>query len=254
MLMPSVPSAGRCYCDGTPSRWIPACAGMTERSIMHLVIDGHGCDAEQLSDQERVRRFLDEFPDRIGMTKIAVPAVHLYHGPVPEDWGVSGFVIIAESHISVHTFPDRGVRQHRRLLVQGVRRRRGAGRCARLLLHGRRPLLGAGPGAGTPRPGDGQGGGGGRAGDRPAKSVGGVHSPTHVIPSGAQRSRGISQADPGIEQRSPRDTSTTPSASLSMTSHPKPRLRSTLTLAVLLKHIVYSREAGGTQPMPLWVR
>ena len=24
-----------------------------------------------------------------------------------EDWGVSGFVIIAESHISVHTFPDR---------------------------------------------------------------------------------------------------------------------------------------------------
>lgn len=75
---------------------------------MHLVIDGHGCDADELSDAERVRRFLDEFPDRISMTKITVPAVHLYHGPVPEDWGVSGFVIIAESHISVHTFPDRG--------------------------------------------------------------------------------------------------------------------------------------------------
>ena len=24
------------------------------------------------------------------------------------DWGVSGFILIAESHISVHTFPDRG--------------------------------------------------------------------------------------------------------------------------------------------------
>ena len=75
---------------------------------MHLVIDGHGCDVEQLSDPERVRRFLDEFPDRISMTKIVPPAVYTYRGPTPEDWGVSGFVIIAESHISVHTFPDRG--------------------------------------------------------------------------------------------------------------------------------------------------
>ena len=75
---------------------------------MHLVIDGHGCDAAELSDAERVRRFLDEFPDRISMTKITPPAVYTYHGSTEEDWGVSGFVIIAESHISVHTFPDRG--------------------------------------------------------------------------------------------------------------------------------------------------
>jgi S-adenosylmethionine decarboxylase len=36
------------------------------------------------------------------------PYVFKYHGKVPEDWGVSGFVLIAESHISIHTFPDRG--------------------------------------------------------------------------------------------------------------------------------------------------
>jgi S-adenosylmethionine decarboxylase len=75
---------------------------------MHLAIDGLGCDAEQLADLEHVRRFLDSYPDAINMTKIMTPSVQLYHGPVPEDWGVSGFVIIAESHISVHTFPDRG--------------------------------------------------------------------------------------------------------------------------------------------------
>ena len=75
---------------------------------MHLVIDGHDCDPAQLSDMELVRSFLDEFPDRIAMTKIIPPAVYTYRGPSPEDWGVSGFVIIAESHISVHTFPDRG--------------------------------------------------------------------------------------------------------------------------------------------------
>ncbi len=75
---------------------------------MHLVIDGHNCEPARLSDPEMVRAFLDEFPDRIHMTKITPPAVYTYHGPTPEDWGVSGFVIIAESHISVHTFPDRG--------------------------------------------------------------------------------------------------------------------------------------------------
>ena len=75
---------------------------------MHLAIDGHGCDPAQLADKEHVLRFLDAYPDAIGMTKVTPPAVYTYRGPTPEDWGVSGFVIIAESHISVHTFPDRG--------------------------------------------------------------------------------------------------------------------------------------------------
>ena len=74
---------------------------------MHLVIDGHGCDYRQVSDPDHVHRFLDTFPDTIHMTKITPPNVYTYRGPTPEDWGLSGFVIIAESHISVHTFPDR---------------------------------------------------------------------------------------------------------------------------------------------------
>ena len=74
---------------------------------MHLAIDGYGSPAELLSNPEIVLGFLDKFPERIAMTKISEPSVQVYRGPVPQDWGVSGFVIIAESHISVHTFPDR---------------------------------------------------------------------------------------------------------------------------------------------------
>ena len=74
---------------------------------MHLLIDGFGGDIEMMKDQEAVHRFLDGFPSAIGMNKISSPRVTTYHGPVEEDWGVSGFVLIAESHISVHTFPDR---------------------------------------------------------------------------------------------------------------------------------------------------
>ena len=75
---------------------------------MHLIIDGNGGDPEKLGDVDLVFRFIDEYPPSIGMTKIIPPQVYTYHGRVPEDWGVSGFVLIAESHISVHTFPARG--------------------------------------------------------------------------------------------------------------------------------------------------
>lgn len=74
---------------------------------LHLIIDGFDCDADQIADSSKVLEFLDTYPDAIGMTKIIAPSVKIYKGIKPEDWGVSGFVIIAESHISVHTFPER---------------------------------------------------------------------------------------------------------------------------------------------------
>jgi S-adenosylmethionine decarboxylase len=45
----------------------------------------------------------------MGMTKIAPATVVRYKGTKPEDWGISGYVMIAESHISLHTFPERGL-------------------------------------------------------------------------------------------------------------------------------------------------
>ena len=74
---------------------------------MHLAVDGYGADAEKLKDEGLVSRFLDRYPSTIGMNKIIPPQVYTYHGRTAEDWGISGFVLIAESHISVHTFPDR---------------------------------------------------------------------------------------------------------------------------------------------------
>jgi S-adenosylmethionine decarboxylase len=74
---------------------------------MHVIIDGFGGDPEQLSDENVVRVILDRYPEMMGMTKITQPKVLPYNGTKPEDWGVSGFVMIAESHISIHTFPER---------------------------------------------------------------------------------------------------------------------------------------------------
>ncbi len=74
---------------------------------MHVIIDGYGGDPDQLDDENVVSAILDRYPAEMGMTKIAPPTVVRYKGSKPEDWGVSGYVMIAESHISMHTFPER---------------------------------------------------------------------------------------------------------------------------------------------------
>jgi len=73
----------------------------------HLMLDGYGCEQGKLEDLEHIYRILEEFPGQIGMTKIMPPYVFRYTGVRPENWGVSGFVLIAESHISIHTFPEK---------------------------------------------------------------------------------------------------------------------------------------------------
>ena len=72
---------------------------------MHLVIDGYGGNTSKMWDDGLVRQFLTDYPDALEMTRITEPRVLAYDAPKPEDSGVSGFVIIAESHISIHTFP-----------------------------------------------------------------------------------------------------------------------------------------------------
>ncbi len=72
---------------------------------MHLVIDGYGGNIDKMWDLDLVRDFLYDYPESLDMTRITEPNVLRYDAPKSEDSGVSGFVIIAESHISIHTFP-----------------------------------------------------------------------------------------------------------------------------------------------------
>jgi S-adenosylmethionine decarboxylase len=74
---------------------------------MHLIIDGFGANRKMLESENMIYDLLDTYPSQINMTKVAPPRVFRFIGSKPEDWGVSGFVIIAESHISIHTFPER---------------------------------------------------------------------------------------------------------------------------------------------------
>ncbi|HEX2864799.1 MAG TPA: adenosylmethionine decarboxylase [Deinococcales bacterium] len=73
----------------------------------HLMIDGYHADAAKLADVDLVRAVLNQLPHDMEMTKILEPSVFEFSN-APDETGVTGVVIIAESHIAIHTFPVQG--------------------------------------------------------------------------------------------------------------------------------------------------
>ncbi len=76
----------------------------------HLTLDLYGCSKKRLFDAELVANILDELPEVVGMHKICSPQVTVC--PERENsfdkGGISAFVLIAESHMTIHTFPADG--------------------------------------------------------------------------------------------------------------------------------------------------
>ena len=76
--------------------------GTTKGFGDHLLIDLHGCDAEVIGASGQTEAALLEAAERCGATIIE----HHFHQFSPH--GVSGMILIAESHLSVHTWPENG--------------------------------------------------------------------------------------------------------------------------------------------------
>jgi S-adenosylmethionine decarboxylase len=66
----------------------------------HVIAELDGCDEGVVSDPQQVRAHLLESARRAGATVIADQTFEFKNG------GVSGFVLLAESHISIHTWPE----------------------------------------------------------------------------------------------------------------------------------------------------
>ena len=81
----------------------------TENFGVHLMLDAYFGDEAKLNDMGLVYTVLDELPVLLGMHKIIIPYVVRADANDKKDpGGYSGFVMIAESHISIHTFPKKG--------------------------------------------------------------------------------------------------------------------------------------------------
>lgn len=67
----------------------------------HYVVEAAGCDEEILQDADRIRRI---FLEAAKAGSMEVKASYFFKfSPT----GVSGMVIVAESHISIHTWPEK---------------------------------------------------------------------------------------------------------------------------------------------------
>lgn len=68
----------------------------------HLLGEYRGCDRALLNDPTRLERLLRDAAEAAGATVVGV----LFHRYSPH--GVSGVVLVAESHMSIHTWPEAG--------------------------------------------------------------------------------------------------------------------------------------------------
>jgi S-adenosylmethionine decarboxylase proenzyme len=68
----------------------------------HLLVEFTGCDPASLADLDRVTSAMLQAAEASGATVVT----HSFHHFSPH--GVSGAVIIAESHLAIHTWPEHG--------------------------------------------------------------------------------------------------------------------------------------------------
>jgi len=68
----------------------------------HVLVEFTGCEASRLSDLEHISQAMLAAAEASGATVVA----HDFHHFKP--LGVSGMVIIAESHLAIHTWPEYG--------------------------------------------------------------------------------------------------------------------------------------------------
>lgn len=73
----------------------------------HILLDFYGCPKERLADVDFIFDLLTTFPAKIGINQSNQPQVFKYHGRVPDEWGVTGVMVVDGTHFSVHTFPDK---------------------------------------------------------------------------------------------------------------------------------------------------
>jgi len=83
----------------------PAAASGAVRSkgIEH-VVDASGCDPDALRSPAVLQALFRDIVQSLGLTPIGAPIWHTFPGA----GGVTGIIMLSESHLSVHTYPETG--------------------------------------------------------------------------------------------------------------------------------------------------
>lgn len=72
----------------------------------HLVLDVLDVKNHTLKCKLCLKSFLVDSVEMMGMSAMMDPHIISFDNVVPDQTGYSGFVVIAESHLSFHTYPE----------------------------------------------------------------------------------------------------------------------------------------------------
>jgi S-adenosylmethionine decarboxylase len=68
------------------------------------VVDAHGCDPESLRSPAALKAVFDRVVAELGLSAIGDPVWRVF----PGEGGITGLLLLTESHLTCHTFPERG--------------------------------------------------------------------------------------------------------------------------------------------------
>ncbi len=76
-----------------------------ERAGREWIVDAMGCPAGRLRDEVCLRALLECIVDELSLRAVEPPLFHVFGG----EGGMTALVLLAESHLAVHTFPELGI-------------------------------------------------------------------------------------------------------------------------------------------------
>jgi S-adenosylmethionine decarboxylase len=68
------------------------------------VVDAFGCDAARLRSRAALSAVFEAVVRELALRPLGKAAWHAFPGP----GGITGFLLLSESHLACHTFPERG--------------------------------------------------------------------------------------------------------------------------------------------------
>lgn len=71
---------------------------------LEWLVDAHGCDPAALRDPARLDGLFTRAVDELGLHPLAPAQFHVF----PTPGGVTGMLLLSESHLTCHSFPEHG--------------------------------------------------------------------------------------------------------------------------------------------------
>ncbi len=72
----------------------------------HLIVDAYGVSHKKLQDRKLLYQILEHLPEKLKMRILRKPVLSKIASDSHLNFGYSGFVILMESHVSLHTWPE----------------------------------------------------------------------------------------------------------------------------------------------------